>query len=120
MLFVAKDFRVMLLTRHIPISGISQSITTQLIYNSISQLNAELKKYDKAFAYWEKHREFETGNLESLYSIADCSEELGDYERAYEAFMKLVEIEIKDGCEVSAQWPLRRAEGCKAKMGKDS
>jgi len=53
-----------------------------------------------------------------LYSIADCSEELGDYERAYEAFMKLVEIAINDGCDVTAEWPLRRAEGCKAKLAK--
>jgi len=89
-------------------------------YNLAGDACRELKKYDEAFAYWEKHREFETGNLESLYSIADCSEELGDYERAYDAFMKLVDIAIKDGCDVTAQWPLRRAEGCKAKMGKDS
>lgn len=47
MLFVAKDFRVMLLTRHIPISTISQNITPQLINHSISQLNDELQKYYK-------------------------------------------------------------------------
>ena len=88
------------------------------LYNLAGDACRELKKYEEAFAYWEKHREFETGNLESLYSIADCSEELGDYERAYEAFMKLVEIAINDGCDVTAEWPRRRAEGCKAKLAK--
>ena len=87
-------------------------------YNMAGDACRELKKYEEAFAYWEKHAGFETGELSSVYSIADCSEELGDYERAYEAFMKLVEIAIKDGCDETAQWPLRRAEGCKAKMGK--
>ena len=88
------------------------------LYNLAGDACRELKKYEEAFTYWERHREFETGNLESLYSIADCSEELGDYERAYEAFMKLVEIAINDGCDVTAEWPRRRAEGCKAKMEK--
>ncbi len=88
------------------------------LYNLAGDACRELKKYEEAFAYWEKHAGFETGELSSVYSIADCSEELGDYERAYEAFMKLVDIAIKDGCDVTAQWPLRRAEGCKAKMEK--
>lgn len=45
MLFVASDFRIMLLTRHISISDIPKAITKELIYNSVIQLNNELKKY---------------------------------------------------------------------------
>ena len=87
-------------------------------YNIAGDACRELKRYEEAFACWEKHLEFEESELSALYAIADCSEELGDYERAYEAFMKLAEIAIEDGRDVTAQWPLRRAEGCKAKMEK--
>ena len=47
MLFVANDFRIMLLTRHIPILDVPKAITVDLLFNSISQLNHELKKYYK-------------------------------------------------------------------------
>ena len=87
-------------------------------YNIAGDVCRELKKYEEAFAYWEKHLVFEKSELSALFAIADCSEELGDYKRAYEAFMKLAEIAVEDGYDVTAEWPLRRAEGCKAKLEK--
>ena len=38
MLFVSKDFRVMLLTRHLPLKDVSQSITTEFIFEKTKRL----------------------------------------------------------------------------------
>lgn len=47
MLFVANDFRVMLLTRHLALKNVAEKIDEKLIINSILELNEELKKYYK-------------------------------------------------------------------------
>lgn len=44
MLFVANDFRVFLLTRHIPLFKVSQTLTQEMIIESIKILNNSLKK----------------------------------------------------------------------------
>ncbi len=44
MLFVRGDFRVLLLTRHIPISEVEQSLTKQVIETKIRSINDILKK----------------------------------------------------------------------------
>lgn len=43
MFFVAKDFRVLLLTRHIPLNKVSENITKKMIIEKINRLNNELK-----------------------------------------------------------------------------
>lgn len=43
MFFVAKDFRVLLLTRHIPLSEVSKNITKDMIIDKIKRLNNELQ-----------------------------------------------------------------------------
>jgi len=78
----------------------------------------ELKKYDEAFYYWEKHMELQSRWLNSLFSIAFCREKLGEYDKAYEAWMRLVDIMMEQGAEVSARFPMRKAEECKAKLEK--
>lgn len=86
------------------------------LYNLAGDVCEELKKYDEAFAYWEKHLEFKTHILESLFSIAFCHEELGEYDKAYEAWMRLVEIFNAQGADVDVKFPLRKAAECKEKM----
>ena len=78
----------------------------------------ELGKYEEAYPYWEKRYELNPQMLDSLYSIAFCREELEEYDKAYEAWMRIAYIlnEWKD--EIGAKFPLRKAEECKAKMGK--
>lgn len=43
MLFVSKDFRVLLLTRHIPLSDVTNNLTQEKIIESIAALNNSLK-----------------------------------------------------------------------------
>ena len=45
MLFVSKDFRVLLLTRHVPIIKVSSLITFELVVSKISELVVQLQKY---------------------------------------------------------------------------
>ena len=56
--------------------------------------------------------------LDSLFSIAFCREELGEYEEAYEAWMRLVGIFNEWDDDISVKFPMRKAEECKAKMEK--
>lgn len=44
MLFVIEDFRVLLLTRHIPISEVENTLTTQVLENKINSINNILKE----------------------------------------------------------------------------
>lgn len=78
----------------------------------------ELGKYDEAFLYWEKRHELDSQKLDSLYSIAFCREEFGEYDKAYEAWMRIVGIMNEWEDEIAVKFPMRKAEECKAKMGK--
>ena len=87
------------------------------IYCIAGDVCKELKKYDEAFLYWEKHLELDSKkSLESLYGIASCYEELGEYDKAYEAWMRMVHELDECGEEISVKFPMRKAEECKEKL----
>ncbi len=88
------------------------------LYRTAGHVCSDLKKYDEAFAYWEKDLEFQTKILESLYAMAFCREELGEYDKAYEAWMRIVKILSEDGAEVEVKFSMKKAEECKEKMEK--
>jgi len=56
--------------------------------------------------------------LDGLYGIAFCREELGEYDKAYEAWMRIVGILNEWKEEIDVKFPMRKAEECKAKMEK--
>lgn len=88
------------------------------LYRIAGHVCKDLKKYDEAFTYWEKDLEFQTTILESLYAMAFCREEFWEYNKAYEAWMRIVKILNEQGAEVEVKFSMRKAEECKAKMGK--
>lgn len=88
------------------------------LYGFAGDTCRELKKYDEAFVYWEKHLELEPKWLDSLHSIAFCYEELGEYEKACGAWTRIAKILQERGLDVDSKWPLEMAEKCKEKMGK--
>ena len=47
MLFAANDFRILLLTRHLPLNNVASCLNVDLVINSIITLNNSLKKYYK-------------------------------------------------------------------------
>ena len=78
----------------------------------------ELGRYEEAYSYWEKRHELDSTKLDCLYAIAFCREELGEYEKAYEAWMRIMGLLNGPGDEINVKFPMRKAEECKAKMGK--
>lgn len=94
-----------------------KAIKEALLYGYAGDACRELKKYDEAFAYWEKHLELDSTWLDSLYSMGFCYEEIGDYKKAYEVWTKLSKILTQRGGVIEAQWAREMAENCLKKLG---
>lgn len=78
----------------------------------------ELGRYEEAYSYWEKRHELDPTKLDCLYGIASCREERGEYDKAYEAYMRIVRLLNEPCYEIDVKFPLRKADECKEKMGK--
>lgn len=76
----------------------------------------ELKKYEEAFACWEKAMNLGTKWYDAKFSIAFCYEELGEYKKAYDMWIKIAEDSEREGYEVEAKMPRERAAKCKEKF----
>ena len=63
MLFVSKDFRVLLLTRHVPVSKVPSMITFDFVVSKIRELYSQLKKHFQ--------RPYPKPNKSHLFSSAD-------------------------------------------------
>ena len=85
-------------------------------YGSVGDACKELGKYEEAHWYWEKRHELNPWMLDSLYAIAFCREEQGEYKKAYDAWMRIADILNERKDEIGAKFPLRKAEECKVKM----
>ena len=88
-----------------------------LLYGYAGDACRELKKYNEAFSYWGKHIELDSTWLDSYYSMAFCYEEIGEYKKAYDTWMKIAEILTQRGGVIEAQWPKEMAENCLKKLG---
>lgn len=75
-----------------------------------------LGRYDEAFGYWRKALELDGEIDDARYSMAFCYEELGEYARAYEIWLEIARGLEKDGCDIEEQFPLERAERCRARL----
>ena len=73
-------------------------------YGSAGDACKEMGRYEDAYWYWEKLHELDPDKLDCLYGIAFCREKLGEYEKAYEAWMfikKLAsDIGVKRECNM--------------------
>lgn len=87
-----------------------------ILYIYAGDICRELKRYDEAFAYWEKHQELDSKWLDSRYSMGFCYEETGEYEKAYETWKKLAEILVGRGKVIESEWPEKMAQKCKEKI----
>ncbi len=87
-----------------------------LLYGYAGDACRALKKFDEAFTYWKKHLELDSTWLDSFFSMGFCYEEIGEYKKAYEVWMKVSEILIQRGNVFEAQWPKEMAENCLKKL----
>lgn len=74
------------------------------------------KKYEEAFRHWEKAIALDDRLLEARYAIADCYEELGQYEKAYAVRQALAAEMEHRGWVVEKDYPVKMAQKCQAKV----
>lgn len=75
-----------------------------------------MKRYDDAFAHWEEAVRLDATYCDAMFSIAFCREELGQFEKAAEAFDRIAVRLEEQGLEVEAQMPRRMAENCRKRL----
>ncbi len=89
-----------------------------ILYGFAGDACRELKRYEEAFSYWEKHLELDSTWLDSYFSMGFCYEEIGEYQKAYEVWRKVTGILTQRGLVVEAEWPQEMAENCLRKLEK--
>jgi len=100
----------------VTVDAIAKFPQEAMLYIYAGDCCRELKKYEEAFAYWGKHQELDSKWLDSHYSMGFCYEEIGEYRKAYEIWLKLAEILTERGNVVEAEWPKEMAQRCKEKI----
>ena len=76
----------------------------------------EMKRYDEAFVHWRRALELEPKWLDAAYSMGFCYEEMGQFEKAYEVWLGVVETLERRGFEAELDFPRSLAKKCKGKM----
>ena len=78
----------------------------------------QLKRYDEAFALWDKAETLGTKYLDGKYSKAFYYEEVYEYEKAYDVWCEIIEELKKGGFDIEAEAEEKRAKVCFEKMHK--
>lgn len=75
-----------------------------------------LKRYEQAFVHWEKAADLDVKYVDSLFSMAFCREELGQYEKASVIWEDIARRLMEQGLEEEAKMPRSMAEKCRARL----
>ena len=75
-----------------------------------------LRRYEDAFAHWQKALELDSSFLDAMYSMGFCHEELGQYRQAHDVWTELVRILDHRGLVIEREYPARMAEDCLKRM----
>ncbi len=75
-----------------------------------------LKRYDEAFAHWEKAGELGTYFWDELYCMANCYEKIGEYEKALAIRREISEHLRANGYDVEAEMNENWMQRIQAKM----
>lgn len=89
-----------------------------MLHIYMGDISRALKQYEKAFFHWKRAQQLEPTWMDSAYSVADCYEELGDYENACAAWQAIADDLSARGYDVEANWPRTNAARCRAKRMK--
>lgn len=89
-----------------------------MLHIYMGDISHALRQYDKAFSHWKRARQLEPTWMDSAYSMANCYEELGDYENACAAWQAIADDLSARGYDVEANWPRTNAARCQAKRMK--
>ncbi len=86
------------------------------IYIHGGDICKNLKKYDEALSYYDKAGEIGTYFCDDLDCKAGLYSEIGEYNKAYDLYMKMSEIYRNRGFDVEAEIMEKYADECKAKL----
>lgn len=75
-----------------------------------------LKRYEEAFSHWKRAQQLEPDWMDSAYSLAECYEELADYENARAVWQNIADDLSSRGYDVEANWPRTNAQRCQEKL----
>lgn len=72
--------------------------------------------YDTAFQHWEKSLSLDDSFMDARYAMASCYEEMGQYDKAYDAWQALASEMDRRGWVIEKDYPIKMAQMCKTKM----
>lgn len=75
-----------------------------------------LKKYAEAFEHWKKAGELGTDYFDEYYCMAYCYEDMGEYEKSYQTFMKLAQLLRQANYDVEADMAEEDGEKVRLKI----
>lgn len=90
--------------------------TEPMIWGSCGDVYEERKQFDQALACWGKALELDPGLYDCRYSIGFCYEKLGQYQKAYEVWVDIVQRLEREGYEMELEYPKELARKCKEKL----
>ena len=77
-----------------------------------------LRRYDEAFAYWNKAWDLNDDFIDSLFSMAFCYGELGRYEEEIDAWQRIIDWLMKRGMVYEQGLPRKMMKSAKEKLQK--
>ena len=86
------------------------------IYDIASYVCRALKKFDDAIKYSDISYNLNSEYLDAVYSKAFCYEEMGDYKKAYDTWLFIVDSLKKDGHHIEVKREEERAQACLEKI----
>ncbi len=98
------------------IKGLEHFPEKAALYAHAGDICRNLKRYDEAFAHWQKALELDSERLDAVYSQGFCYEELGQYRKAYTVWTELVRELDRRGLVIERKYPAKMAENCAKKI----
>ena len=101
--------------------SLAQEAITKFPSNALFYLNAgsicqALKRYDEAFAYWNRVLELDETVLTVYYSMGSCYEELNEYDKALRIWNELSRKLIGRGLTQEYHYAEEHAKSCRKQM----
>ena len=87
----------------------------RVLHSTAGDMCRGLKKYEEAFAYWEKALLADAWPMDPMFSIACCLSEMGEYAKAADAWKRIVDELIVRGFTYEVEWPRQMMNEAKAK-----
>lgn len=86
------------------------------VYTYGGDVCRQMKKYEEAFACWDKALELDCTYYAAAYSRGECYEELEEYEKAADVWQELMQHLTRDGYEEEIHHVKSMADRCKKKL----